>query len=81
MVGDRMTDVAAGTAAGCRTVLVQTGRHDAPSIVTALTLGNPLGTTIAKPQAVCRPDHTCADLPAAAAWILGELQARQAQCA
>ena len=34
LVGDRMTDIAAGAAAGCRTVLVTCGRHDAPPIVT-----------------------------------------------
>jgi D-glycero-D-manno-heptose 1,7-bisphosphate phosphatase len=65
MVGDRMTDITAGMAAGCRTVLVETGQHAAPPIVTA-------GTVPAKPQTACRPDHTCADLPAAAEWILSE---------
>ncbi len=34
LVGDRMSDIAAGSAAGCRTVLVMCGRHDAPPIVT-----------------------------------------------
>jgi D-glycero-D-manno-heptose 1,7-bisphosphate phosphatase len=61
MVGDRLTDIAAGAAAACRTVLVQTGRHAEPPIVAA-----------EPPAAPCRPDHTCPDLPAAAAWILGE---------
>lgn len=60
MVGDRMTDVAAGARAGCRTVLVQTGQHTAPPIETA----DPLDPAL-------EPDHTCPDLPAAADWILG----------
>jgi D-glycero-D-manno-heptose 1,7-bisphosphate phosphatase len=74
MVGDRMTDIAAGAAAGCRTVLVQTGRHDAPPIVTALTPGYPLAGASpgGRGEEGCRPNHTCADLPAAAEWILGE---------
>jgi D-glycero-D-manno-heptose 1,7-bisphosphate phosphatase len=32
-VGDRPSDIAAGKAAGCTTVLVATGAHDAPPIV------------------------------------------------
>jgi len=61
MIGDRLTDVAAGAAAGCRTVLVQTGQHEAPPIVG--------GETAA---AAAKPDHVCADLAAAGRWILGE---------
>lgn len=34
LIGDRLTDVAAGLAAGCATTLVTTGAHDAPRIVT-----------------------------------------------
>ena len=59
MIGDRRTDIAAGAAAGCRTVLVETGQHDAPPIVTI----DPLEDS-------CRPDYTCPDLAAAADWIL-----------
>ena len=59
LVGDRPTDIAAGAAAGCRTVLVQTGMHDAPPIVTA----DPI-------DGQCQPDFTCPDLPAAAEWII-----------
>ncbi len=59
LVGDRPTDIAAGRRAGCRTVLVQTGMHDRPPIRTV----EPLDPAI-------RPDHVCADLPAAADWIL-----------
>jgi len=61
LVGDRLTDIAAGTAAGCRTVLVTCGRHDAPPIATADRLAS-----------ACRPDHTCRDLQAAATWILAQ---------
>ncbi len=58
MVGDRPSDVAAGKNAGCRTVQVETGRHtDAPIV----TKG---GFTVTE------PDHRCADLLAAARWIL-----------
>jgi D-glycero-D-manno-heptose 1,7-bisphosphate phosphatase len=59
MVGDRITDIMAGARAGCRTVLVQTGKHLFPPIETA----EPLDRTI-------EPDHTCADLKTAAEWIL-----------
>lgn len=34
LIGDRLTDVAAGLAAGCTTTLVTTGAHGAPRIVT-----------------------------------------------
>jgi D-glycero-D-manno-heptose 1,7-bisphosphate phosphatase len=57
-VGDRITDIIAGAAAGCRTVLVQTGKHRERPIETS----EPIDTSI-------RPDYTCADLAAAAAWI------------
>lgn len=59
LVGDRLSDIVAGSAAGCRTALVTCGRHDAPPIVTV----DPLDSD-------CRPDHTCPDLQAAAKWIL-----------
>lgn len=32
MIGDRISDVAAGAAAGCRTILLRTGAHDEPPI-------------------------------------------------
>ncbi|MBC8068673.1 MAG: HAD family hydrolase [Deltaproteobacteria bacterium] len=58
MVGDRPSDVVAGARAGCRTVWVETGRHhDAPIVV-------PGGFEAAT------PDHRCADLLAAARWIV-----------
>ena len=59
MIGDRITDVIAGAAAGCRTILVETGRHLDPPIETAM----PIDTRI-------RPDYVCAGLAAAADWIL-----------
>lgn len=59
MVGDRLTDIIAGARAGCRTVLVQTGKHLDKPIETR----EPLDITI-------QPDHTCADLAAAVEWIL-----------
>jgi D-glycero-D-manno-heptose 1,7-bisphosphate phosphatase len=58
MIGDRPSDVVAGARAGCRTVWVRTGRHhDAPIVVEGGF------------EAVT-PDHACADLEAAAQWIL-----------
>jgi D-glycero-D-manno-heptose 1,7-bisphosphate phosphatase len=60
MVGDRLSDVQAGAAAGCRTILVQTGKHLAPPIV---GMGETYNSV--------RPDHTCADLAEAGQWILG----------
>ena len=59
MVGDRITDVIAGKRAGCRTALVRTGRHLDPPI-----------ETLEGPDTAVEPDRTCADLAAAAEWIL-----------
>lgn len=59
MVGDRLTDIAAGAAAGCRTVWVRTGMHLAPRIET----NRPL-------EADLRPDYECDGLPAAVDWIV-----------
>lgn len=59
MVGDRITDVIAGATAGCQTVQVETGMHLAPPIET----GQPLDSSV-------KPGHVCADLSAAARWIL-----------
>jgi D-glycero-D-manno-heptose 1,7-bisphosphate phosphatase len=61
LVGDRLSDVAAGAAAGCRTVQVASGRHDAP----------PIETTAPHLQSA-RPDHFCAGLLDAAQWILAD---------
>ena len=57
--GDRLTDILAGARAGCRTVLVQTGKHLDAAIETV----EPMDTTV-------RPDYTCRDLAAATSWIL-----------
>jgi D-glycero-D-manno-heptose 1,7-bisphosphate phosphatase len=59
MIGDRPSDVAAGRRAGCRTVLVETGMHTAPPI--EAPEGDAVDMT---------PDHVCADLRAATAWVL-----------
>lgn len=59
MIGDRLSDVAAGSRAGCRTVLVETGRHLDPPIRTS----DPWDPGL-------RPDHTCDGLPSAVDWIL-----------
>jgi D-glycero-D-manno-heptose 1,7-bisphosphate phosphatase len=60
MIGDRMSDIAAGAAAGCTTILVESGCHQAPPIESPEPVA-----------ADCRPNHRCADLAAAADWILG----------
>ena len=62
-VGDRITDIIAGARAGCRTVLVQTGKHLDPPIETT----EPLDESVV-------PDYVCGDLRAAAEWILGEVR-------
>lgn len=59
VIGDRITDIIAGARAGCRTVLAQTGKHQEPPIETV----EPLDESV-------QPDHICADLKAAAEWIL-----------
>lgn len=59
LVGDRVSDIVAGKAAGCRTVLVQTGAHLAPPIESDV----PFDTA-------AQADHTCRDLSEAVDWIL-----------
>ena len=58
MVGDRPSDIAAGRRAGCRTVLVETGKHVSPPIESP---DRPVSLV---------PDWTCANLEEAAEWIL-----------
>ena len=58
-IGDRITDVIAGSRAGCHTVLVRTGMHTAPPIETV----DGLDTSIL-------PDYECENLLEAAEWIL-----------
>lgn len=59
MIGDRITDIIAGSTAGCRTILVETGQHTAP----------PIQTTEALDLSI-EPDHVCRGLLEAAVWIL-----------
>jgi D-glycero-D-manno-heptose 1,7-bisphosphate phosphatase len=59
MIGDRLSDVAAGQRAGCRTILVESGMH----------LAAPIESPDAFAGAV--PDLTAADLPAAVRAFLG----------
>lgn len=59
VVGDRITDIIAGASVGCRTVLVQTGKHRETPIETVDSLDES-----------AQPDHECADLAQAATWIL-----------
>jgi len=58
MIGDRISDVAAGARAGCKTVLVESGMHLAPPIESP---DGPIAAT---------PDFTCRDLRSAVAWVL-----------
>lgn len=58
-VGDRITDIIAGARAGCRTVLVETGQHEAASIE------SPDGI-----DASVKPAYVCSNLAAAVEWIL-----------
>lgn len=58
MIGDALSDIAAGQAAGCQTIMVRTGRGR---------------EQLALPEAErWRPDKVCADLLAAAEWLLAE---------
>lgn len=59
MIGDRLTDIAAGAAAGCRTIWARTGRHEDPLIRSRHALPANLSA-----------DHICGDLPAAVDWLL-----------
>ena len=55
MIGDRLTDIVAGQRAGCRTILLQTGQHNAAPIQTVDPLEN-----------ILPPDYVEPDLYAAA---------------
>ncbi len=59
MVGDQITDIAAGARVGCRTVLVRSPATPAPPIVAPEPIDD----------SVC-PDYVCDNLEAAADWIL-----------
>lgn len=58
MIGDKLSDIQAGQAAGCRTILVRTG----------------YGAEIEKrlSDAECRPDYIAANVLEAVDWILAE---------
>jgi D-glycero-D-manno-heptose 1,7-bisphosphate phosphatase len=58
MVGDRISDVTAGARAGCRTVLVETGKHTEPPIESP---------DDARPT---QPDFVAPNLEAAVRWLL-----------
>jgi D-glycero-D-manno-heptose 1,7-bisphosphate phosphatase len=58
MIGDRPSDVMAGRRAGCRTILVETGKHLAPPIESPDDF------------APAFPDHVAPDLAAAVAIVL-----------
>jgi beta-phosphoglucomutase-like phosphatase (HAD superfamily) len=64
LVGDSPKDIAAGRAAGCRTILV--GRKLGARAPRAAAVAP------AKPRSA-KPDARAADLPRAAAWILAKL--------
>jgi D-glycero-D-manno-heptose 1,7-bisphosphate phosphatase len=66
MIGDRITDILAGHAAGCQTVLLETGRHQDPPIVTAY----PIDRTVTE-------NYRCRTLMEAIPWILERSQARR----
>ena len=59
MIGDRITDIIAGSRAGCRTILVETGAH----------LEKPIETTEPIDPHI-RPDFVCRDLSQAVKVIL-----------
>jgi D-glycero-D-manno-heptose 1,7-bisphosphate phosphatase len=59
MVGDRISDVVAGQRAGCKTILIESGKHVDPPIESP----DPIDPS-------CHPDFVCADLVQAAMTIL-----------
>lgn len=59
LIGDRMSDIAAGRAAGCQTILLHSGKTEAAPIVSAETYED------------VNPDFYCSDLLTAVDFILG----------
>jgi D-glycero-D-manno-heptose 1,7-bisphosphate phosphatase len=59
MIGDRMTDVAAATAAGCTAVLIDAGEHTHTKIETSADISESI-----------EPSYTCQTLLQAATWII-----------
>jgi D-glycero-D-manno-heptose 1,7-bisphosphate phosphatase len=62
MIGDRLSDVAAGRRAGCRTALITSGKHDDP----------PIESPDALATSWLEPDWICSDLADAVKHILGD---------
>jgi D-glycero-D-manno-heptose 1,7-bisphosphate phosphatase len=62
MIGDRLSDVIAGARAGCGTILLETGCHNAAPIVSDAF------------DAGVKPDYRSSSLSAAADFILGKLK-------
>jgi D-glycero-D-manno-heptose 1,7-bisphosphate phosphatase len=62
MVGDRITDVVAGHAAGCRTIQLRRGAYQAPPIV------------VVDPLPPIEADYSCDSLGHAADWIVATAQ-------
>jgi D-glycero-D-manno-heptose 1,7-bisphosphate phosphatase len=60
LVGDRISDIVAGQNAGCKTILVETGMHEAPAIESSYSGKFP-----------GKPDFVCDDLRVATDIILG----------
>lgn len=58
MIGDRISDIAAGHKAGCRTILVKTGMHQAKPIIS-----DAIDLTV-------KPNYVCTDLYEASMIIL-----------
>lgn len=59
MIGDRLTDIIAGSTAGCRTVLVESGAHARVPIESADIV-----------DISVEPSFRCASLAEAASWII-----------
>lgn len=59
MIGDRISDIIAGFSAGCRTILLRTGKHKSPPIISDI----PIDYSI-------KPDFQCDHLIEAVDWIL-----------
>lgn len=73
LVGDSPKDIAAGRAAGCRTILVGRGTV-LRKIRSERYLSETAGASVKLRRA--KPDAQAADLPRAAAWILAKLRKR-----
>ncbi len=66
LVGDRITDIIAGRLSGCKTILLETGKHLDQPIMT----WEPIDTSI-------EADYVCKDLKSAANLILGNVKCVQ----